>query len=1381
MESLFAYVPIDRRNALFKQITLAEQTYGTALFADISQFTNISEMLADDFGAFRGAEELTNLLNSIFTPLIESVHRFGGSVIGFSGDALTCWFDHTVHGDAHEQRGIACAAALQETTRHFSFTAGYSNPITLSLKTAVVSGPAFRFLVGDPDIQWVEALAGGTLTTLAQAEKLADKGEIIVTQALAERYGPHLHIESRRESPDGSLFASVSVKTALATPHPWQPLDLTAMSATLRAWLLPALRDKIEQSKSSFLAELRPIVAMFVRFDGISYDSNPDAKTQLDAFIKETQHIVAGYGGHLLQLTIGDKGSYIYIVWGAPTATGDDVSAALSAALAIRRLPHSLSFLHPLQIGISQGRVHAGAYGHPNRRTYGVLGKTVNLAARLMSLAEPDQILASQTVRDAAKSTFRFEKLPPQHLKGFAAAVEVFQLGDTAVLSATANKVTYTAGRKTELAQMARTLRTFLEKRQSHNVLISGEAGIGKSHLVSRFQQLAHELGIATAVGVSNTIERGSPYHSWRNILTQIIYGDEEKQSHIQLEHFLSVNAPKYANLAPLLNTVFLTDIPENELTRQMSGQVRADNINGLLVHLLNQASAQAPLMLILEDAHWFDSASWELLRRVINEGHALFIVLSMRPVLEEQRPEPLTLFRTHTNTVEFALDTLERPAIESLVCNKLGVQSLPDSVAAFIHERAEGHPFFSEELAYSLRDSGFLSIKAGQCIPSKELTHGSVLDFPDTIQGVIISRLDQLSYQEQLALKVASVIGRLFTYQTLYDVFPEPSHRPQLKSYLQHLEHQDITSIEHQEPALAYLFKHALTHDISYGLLLFAQKQQLHRAVAAWYESAHENDLTAAYAILAHHWQKTVDVQNPQEADITKAIDYLEKAAEQADKANASRETIQYLEQALKLNQLLQFPHGRLRLAKWYRLLSNAAFALGNFEQSEQYGREGLALLGEQIPESRARFIQRLFGQVIRQVPRRLKQAEQRPFITDPHLLTDEDRREYEICAILNILSTIYYVQSESGKLFISQLLILNHAENMSVATPALARGFASAGFITGLLQQHRLARHYFMLASNTARQLDNLPTIEDVCRVTGLYHVSIGAWDEAAVNLDEAFSLSETIGNRVTKAGITMVQIINLLFRGLFNEALPLVLSLRQLGQALGNPIFEIWSLNSMMYLLMAQGKTDHFEVLTLQVKTLLAQNPIVDQDVAENAAPYLARIALQNEDRVTFKEHFKSAAPLIDLISPARTAQFLLIDCLAELLLTLVTLDETESGISTSELNRTIANFSKRFKSFAAIQIFAKPRLFLFNGRLHYHAGNTEKAVAYFQKALHNAANSNMPYDQALTRYYMGKYQLVPGSNELLTEATEQLEQLGAHAYGSNVAHRQIIRDV
>ena len=322
METPSAYIPTDRRRALARGETLPDRAQGSALFADISGFTPLTEALARELGPQRGAEEISRHLNLVYDALIDELDRYSGSVTGFSGDAITCWFD-----DDSGLRATACALAMQRAMGRFATVTLPSGAcIALAMKAAVATGTVRRFLVGDPQVQLLDVLAGAILDHLAAAEHHAQKGEVVLDPAAVASLGGAAQVAAWRDDDDaGQRFGVVGGLTRPVTPSPWPALPSDALSdEQVRPWLLPPIYERLRSGQGEFLAELRPAVALFLRFAGIDYDADPQAHAKLDDFIRRVQHILARYDGTLLQLTIGDKGSYLYAAFGAPLAHEDD-------------------------------------------------------------------------------------------------------------------------------------------------------------------------------------------------------------------------------------------------------------------------------------------------------------------------------------------------------------------------------------------------------------------------------------------------------------------------------------------------------------------------------------------------------------------------------------------------------------------------------------------------------------------------------------------------------------------------------------------------------------------------------------------------------------------------------------------------------------------------------------------------------------------------------------------------------------------------------------------------------------------------------------------------------------------------------------------------
>jgi len=424
LEPLYVYLPMDRRQALVRGETLPDRTSGAALFADISGFTLLTAALTEELGLQRGAEELTRLLNEVFGVLVAEVHSYRGSVIGFSGDAITCWLD-----DDDGMGAVACALAMQRAMVPFASVATPTGtPISLAIKVAVAAGPVRRFLAGDPEVQTLEVIAGRTLDHLARAEHHARPGEVVVTSGIREQAGARLQLGEWRVDPEtGEGFAVVLGLAEPVPRRPWPDLPPESLPDQLcRPWLAPAVARRLAGGSKQFLAELRPAVALFLSFGGIDYDGDDGAGAELDALVRWVQAIVHRHQGMLLQLTVGDKGSYLYIAFGAPVAHEDDEVRAVQAALDLQSPPAELFFVKNIQIGLARGRMRTGAYGSTTQRTYGVLGDKTNLAARLMQAATSG-ILCDEAVYQGARKAMSFQLLPPIKVKGRTEPVAVYR------------------------------------------------------------------------------------------------------------------------------------------------------------------------------------------------------------------------------------------------------------------------------------------------------------------------------------------------------------------------------------------------------------------------------------------------------------------------------------------------------------------------------------------------------------------------------------------------------------------------------------------------------------------------------------------------------------------------------------------------------------------------------------------------------------------------------------------------------------------------------------------------------------------------------------------------------------------------------------------
>ena len=932
MENLSVYIPSDRRQALIENKTLPDRSNGAALFADLSGFTQLTEALSLAYGVKRGAEEITAYLNQVYDALIVLVERYGGSIIGFSGDAMTCWFDRD-----DGLRAIGSALEIQKAMLHFTnITVPQQAPVALSVKVAVASGPIRRFLVGDPSIRYMDVIAGTTMDRLALTEQAASRGEILADEMTLAGLEQHVQFNGWRGE-GAERFAVITGLESQAMPKPMEVGQQAKLNDyQVRPWLIPAVYDRLQHGQGAFISELRSAVPVFIKFSGIDFDSDESAGIKLDAYIQWAQHIFAKYDGTLLELTVGDKGSYFYGALGAPTAHDDDALRAVACANELRKLPAELNFIKDIQIGISRGRMRVGPYGGTTRRSYSAIGDETNVAARLMQKAAAGEIIVSKNIAGAVEHRFQLNSLGTIQLKGKTEPITVFSVlgsrsdaSSAGGVSTAIRRQASIVGRSEERAALMEQIQLLIHERRGGITIIEGDAGIGKSRLVEEMMAEGRSAGATCLMGAGDAIEQTALYHAWKPIFLQLLglnlLPDDVATRRDYLFSVLQEFDGDLINYAPLFSAIAPLDMPENETTSMLGGQVRAETTRDFLARLVAQQIKSSPLLIVLEDAHWLDSSSWALVQRIAALSESLLLVIATRP-LGERAPQEYQQISAVPAVKRFTLGPLESNDSVEIVKQRLDVHELPAPLAGLIQEKAAGNPFYCEELAYSLRDAKQIVLHDGVC----ELAPGTDLkqiSFPARVEDIIISRIDLLVSQQQIALKVASAIGRIFAYQILYEIYPVREDAPYLVENLNALSKVDLTLLDTPEPDLSYMFKHIITQEVAYNLMLFQQRRSLHQAIAQWYEQKHADDLPNYFSTLAYHWNKVAEGDDAKPETINKAIDYLFKAGNQAMQNFANVEASVHFKNALAL--LAKLPPSVERDHKEYEIQPLLAYSI--------------------------------------------------------------------------------------------------------------------------------------------------------------------------------------------------------------------------------------------------------------------------------------------------------------------------------------------------------------------------------------------------------------------------------------------------------------------
>jgi tetratricopeptide (TPR) repeat protein len=540
--------------------------------------------------------------------------------------------------------------------------------------------------------------------------------------------------------------------------------------------------------------------------------------------------------------------------------------------------------------------MRVGAYGGVTRKTFGALGDDVNLAARLMMNAAVGEILLTSHVHKATAEEFLFEPRAVLTVKGKTEPVTVFALiGEQRQRAIRLQEPQYAlpmVGRVEELNRIEEKLGLAAEG-NSQVIGIVAEAGLGKSRLVAEVIRAARKKGFVGYGGTCQSDSIHTPYQAWKSIWGAFFDVDHEQPLRKiirNLEGEIEDRAPSRVDAMPLLNVVLDLEMPDNDFTKTLEPQYRKSALRALLEDCLREAAQDEPLLIVIEDLHWIDALSHDLLEELARDlsDSRICFVLAYRPPqlarLEAPRIEAMP------NFTKIELQELNRAEAESAIRAKLAQLyparggALPSGLVDKLMARAQGNPFYLEELLNYVRDRG---------LDPADIEN---IELPDSLHALILSRIDQLSEREKTTLYVASIVGRLFRAEWLTGYYPDLGGMNRVKSDLEQLAEMDITPLDSPEPELAYLFKHIVTHEVTYESLPFATRAKLHEQLAKYLETlvGAQQAAPPQFDTIAFHYGRSDNTAKKRE--------YYQKAADAAQAVSAYITAMEYLTRLLDL-----------------------------------------------------------------------------------------------------------------------------------------------------------------------------------------------------------------------------------------------------------------------------------------------------------------------------------------------------------------------------------------------------------------------------------------------------------------------------------------------
>ena len=1161
---------------------IADPFRGSVLIADVSGFTTITEQLAEQ-GAV-GAEELTRLLNDYFGRIIARIEAHGGDIVRFAGDAiLAVWTAHDSEALPDTARATArCALALQRDLHDYKTDTG----MPLAIKIGIGCGDFAAMHLGGEFQRWEILITGLAFVQAFAALDQAQAGEVVVSLQTwshidAELEGTPLQMGSVRLERDAT--DQVPQPTALDELEESDACDGLEFER-VAAYVPGTVTARLSAGQEGWIGELRVVTVVFVNLPELNYATPLD---RAQTIMRYLQLELYRFEGSINKLNVDDKGTSLLAALGLPPlAHEDDARRAVLAAMSMQRRLLELGLRS--SIGIATGRVFCGSVGSRQRREYTIMGDVVNLSARLMQTAL-GEIHCDVLTTNLAAEHVEFRRLADINIKGKREPVAVYSpTGRRGIASVTKSEL---VGRESQCETLARSLDALLQRHAADEevaqppeavpvVLMEGQAGIGKSRLIAELLRLALQRQVPAYLGSADSLETSTLYHVWRPVVAQLLAYDLSSDLPAVLDDRLAAVLgadSEAARFGPLLGEVLAVELADNEHTRHMTGRSRGENTRWLLHQLIGRAAERQPTLIVLDDIHWIDSASWALVEELSRDLDSLLLVLVSRP-LAESAPDRYRYLVELPRTVHLELGPLQAEDTRRILCLRLGVESVPDRLVEAIQTKAEGNPLFTEQLAEVLRET-ILEAEGGEDVAaSTRLADVGNVQFPDSLHGAVTSRIDRLEPSSQLAIKVASVIGRHFPYHALEANFPISDSRLHLREHLVAGLNADLIEVDVPEPPVTYRFQHVITQQVAYDLLLFDQRRQLHRTLAEWHQAQREQGVMVSDAALATHWQRAGEAE--------KAVVHYEAAGRAALRNGAYAEAAEFLTACIELSAPPETSDDRLRRAIWQRQRGEAHLGLGKLAAGQQQLEEALTLLDHRVPHTQLGIFANVAGQLLRQTVRRVFRRQRRA-VEEP--LPASLSRALEAARAYERLAEVFYLANDKPRLVQSLLATLNLAEKAGPSAE-LARAYANASFSAGLARLDRVARHYAQAGATTARLVDDPSATAWVVQVEGIRHLGMGRLPRSREALQQAIDIYRQLGDRQHQGECVAAMAQAAYFQGPLDEGEALWSQLHDDSQQRGDELQQAWGCNGMAEANLRRGGTARAEQAVELLETAL-----------------------------------------------------------------------------------------------------------------------------------------------------------------------------------------------
>ncbi|XP_071962575.1 adenylate cyclase type 10-like [Antedon mediterranea] len=760
-----------------RQLPFSQRLEGMLMFADISGFTALCEKYSLNSRS-NGTDKLSKTLNDYLGAIVENIIGSEGDVLKFAGDAfIALWKVKRDTLDNTIIRVVKCALRIQEKCDNWNTDVG----VRLKVKIGLSIGPLQVTYIGNDECQQV-ALSSTAVDDANKAEKFAQPGDIILSPKVWAYAPDHdlCHIEKMSDdkhirvisyglaTPDDDILGLVkqhelqanAVSGALlgiSTPvkrvqSPRKVFGKEAKidekgrlrqaifrppskreKAVLRKYVIQPVLKKIEDGQPlEYLSEMRQVSVVFINIMFVQTKEVEDTNNNLQHAFDVIFSNCKQFRGCLNKVFMFDKGCTFLVIYGLPgDKHEEDCAHALKSSHVILDQLKATPLISQVSIGVTTGSSFCGVVGHKHRHEYTVIGRKVNMAARLM-MHYPDKLSCdSETFHHSKQPRHFFRELPHKEMKGVRNSGTIHEYVEGSEnnmpVPLTVPEFEFPIlGRERELEECVTQLRLMRASNESYKniVIYDGESGIGKTRMldaiiIEAMRENVRSLPLALTINDHNT-----PYYTVR-VLVLMLLEMEGCQSHLEREHVLleHIQNEVIREDLCLLNDLLMIKMPSNPRFLMMDRVKLSTEFRALLMKIVRQFSKKQPILFAIDDAHYIDKESWDFFTDLSKTPYVM-CVLSMRPFTNENQPTASARTVLASNKVmKIRLRGLKSEQMASLACQLLDVERVPIELVELLKERSHGVPSWCEQLTREMLSEGHIQV-VSQSNSSKEANH---------------------------------------------------------------------------------------------------------------------------------------------------------------------------------------------------------------------------------------------------------------------------------------------------------------------------------------------------------------------------------------------------------------------------------------------------------------------------------------------------------------------------------------------------------------------------------------------------------------------------------------------------------------------------------